>query len=50
MSDNYVIYTERMKWLSEQVHWGGGGLIGFFWWMRIFNPYDHSKLLQRGNY
>ena len=21
-----------------------------FWWMRIFDPYDHSKLLQRGKY
>ena len=27
MSDNYVIYTERMKWLGEQAHLGRGGLM-----------------------
>ena len=32
---------------------GVGGMEGasdVFWWMRIFDPYDHSKLLQRGKY
>ena len=28
MSDNYVIYTERMKWLGEQAHLGRGGTDG----------------------
>ena len=27
---------------------GDGAGVGCFWWMRIFVPYDHSKLLQRG--